>query len=243
MPTGAKKAARCARAHSATSGTDFMVTKVLLGDQRRRLPRTGRAGGQHHAALQRALHSRGARRAAGRARRVVSARHVRVPARERAAHLLQHAHALVVRPRRSRTLLGRSALPRRLLRLDPGGLGRCALLVSPTRCTTMGASGAVFGILGAGPDPRAEPTSTSSAGTALIVVILNLALSFTLNSVSIGGPRRRPRRRRSLRPRFSGFGRGHAVVRRGSTSPPRPSLVAIAAGSVLIAYFKVRGYA
>ena len=115
-----------------------------------------------------------------------------------------------------------------------------ALLVTPDKLT-VGASGAVFGILGAGLILERNNINVFG-GQALIVVILNLALSFTLNSVSIGGHVGGLVGGGLCILVLSGFGRGHAVYGRFNFAAAA-GLVAIAAGSVLIAYFRVRGYA
>lgn len=115
-----------------------------------------------------------------------------------------------------------------------------ALVLTPDR-PTIGASGAVFGILGAGLILERSNINVFG-GSALIIVILNLALSFTLNSVSIGGHVGGLIGGALCILVLSGFGRGHAVYGRFNVVAAT-GLVAVAAGSVLIAYFKVRGYA
>jgi membrane associated rhomboid family serine protease len=115
-----------------------------------------------------------------------------------------------------------------------------ALLVSPG-IPTIGASGAVFGILGAGLVLERSRINVFG-GSALIIVILNLALSFTLNNVSIGGHVGGLVGGALCVLAFSRFGRGHAVYGRFDVLTAA-SILAIAVGSVAIAYFKVRGYA
>jgi membrane associated rhomboid family serine protease len=115
-----------------------------------------------------------------------------------------------------------------------------ALVLTPDR-PTIGASGAVFGILGAGLVLERSNINVFG-GSALIIIILNLALSFTLNSVSIGGHVGGLIGGALCILVLSSFGRGHAVYGRFNVAAAA-GLVAIAAASVLIAYFKVRGYA
>lgn len=115
-----------------------------------------------------------------------------------------------------------------------------SLVLTPDK-PTIGASGAVFGILGAGLVLERSNINVFG-GSALIVVILNLALSFTLSSVSIGGHVGGLIGGALCIFVLSSFGRGHAVYGRFNVVAAA-GLVAIAAGSVLIAYFKVRGYA
>jgi len=115
-----------------------------------------------------------------------------------------------------------------------------SLLLTPDK-PTIGASGAVFGILGAGLVLERHNINVFG-GSALIVVILNLALSFTLSSVSIGGHVGGLVGGALCVIALSGFGRGHAVYGRFNAVAAL-GLVAVAVGSVAIAYFKVRGYA
>jgi membrane associated rhomboid family serine protease len=115
-----------------------------------------------------------------------------------------------------------------------------ALLINPDTFT-VGASGAVFGILGAGLILERHNINVFR-GSALIIVILNLALSFTLNSVSIGGHVGGLVGGGLCVLVLSRFGRGHAVYGRFDFAAAA-GLLAVAAGSVLIAYLQVRGYA
>jgi len=115
-----------------------------------------------------------------------------------------------------------------------------ALLVSP-EVPTIGASGAVFGILGAGLVLERSRINVFG-GSALIIVVLNLALSFTLNNVSIGGHVGGLVGGALCVLALSGYGRGHAVYGRVNMVTVL-GLLAVAVGSIAIAYFKVRGYA
>jgi membrane associated rhomboid family serine protease len=115
-----------------------------------------------------------------------------------------------------------------------------ALLINPDTFT-VGASGAVFGILGAGLILERHNINVFG-GSALIIVILNLALSFTLNSVSIGGHVGGLVGGALCVLVLSRFGRGHAAYSRFDFAAAA-GLLAVAAGSVLIAYLQVRGYA
>jgi membrane associated rhomboid family serine protease len=136
-------------------------------------------------------------------------------------------------------LLGRSRfLAVYFISILAGSAG--ALLVSP-EVPTIGASGAVFGILGAGLVLERSRINVFG-GSALLIVILNLALSFTLNNVSIGGHVGGLVGGALCVFAFARFGRGHAVYGRFDFLTAA-SLLAIAVGSVAIAYFKVRGYA
>ena len=157
------------------------------------------AGRRDQLSRRQALRRLGAPGAAGRGRRLVAARHRDVPAREHPPHRVQHARALLAR--HDRRALGRdAALPARLLRLGPRRLGRGALVSSPF-AVTVGASGAIFGLIGA--LLILEYLQTGSlVGQAMVLIVINLALTFAVPNISIGGPPRRARRRhrRDVRP-------------------------------------------
>ena len=115
-----------------------------------------------------------------------------------------------------------------------------ALLVSPD-VATIGASGAVFGILGAGLVLERNRINVFG-GSALFVVILNLAFTFTVSYVSIGGHVGGLIGGALTVLVLSHFGRGHAIYGR-LDFVSIAGLVAIAAGSLVISYLRVRGYA
>jgi membrane associated rhomboid family serine protease len=114
-----------------------------------------------------------------------------------------------------------------------------ALLVSPN-VYTVGASGAVFGILGAGLvlERRSVPVF---GGSALLVIILNLALTFTLNNISIGGHIGGLVGGALAMLALTRFGRRHAVYGRiGAVEVA--SLVGLAALAVSVAYVGANGF-
>ena len=79
-----------------------------------------------------------------------------------------------------------------LAALLAGSLG--ALLASP-RALTIGASGAVFGLMGAHlMASRAGGRRARDSGV-MGLLVLNLVTTFLIPNISIGGPHRRPRRR------------------------------------------------
>jgi membrane associated rhomboid family serine protease len=108
-----------------------------------------------------------------------------------------------------------------------------ALLLDPLQ-PTLGASGAIYGILGA--LLVLEYLSTGSlAGQAMTLIVLNLALTFTIPNISIGG-------------HLGGLAGGIAgtfllVQFRRSLPLATLGLVGVGTLSVAIAYWKVRGYA
>jgi membrane associated rhomboid family serine protease len=115
-----------------------------------------------------------------------------------------------------------------------------ALLLSPTS-VTVGASGAVFGVLGAG--LVLERTGTYVfGGQALGLIIVNVIFSFVISNVSLGGHLGGLVGGILAMLALSRFGRGHAAYGRIGAEGIL-GLVAIAAASVAIAYLRVRGYA
>jgi membrane associated rhomboid family serine protease len=115
-----------------------------------------------------------------------------------------------------------------------------ALLLSPTRLT-VGASGAVFGILGAGVLLERRRIYVFGGG-ALMVVLFNLAFSFIAPNISVGGHLGGLAGGMLAMLALSRFGRGHAVYGRVGLAGVA-GLVAVGVVSVAIAYARVRGLA
>lgn len=115
-----------------------------------------------------------------------------------------------------------------------------ALLVSP-EAATVGASGAVFGVLGAGLVLERRGINVFG-GAALMIVLLNVAISLFVPNISLGG-------------HLGGLAGGILVIlalMHFSRNHPAYSkidvltvtmLVAIGLGSLLLAYLRIRGYA
>ena len=114
-----------------------------------------------------------------------------------------------------------------------------ALLLSGEFVNTVGASGAVFGILGAGLVLERKQVYVFGGG-ALFVVILNVAFTFAVSNISIGG-------------HLGGLAGGMLAMLALSIAGRHPvygridplavlMLVGIAAASILVAYLRVRGY-
>ncbi|MFN2468876.1 MAG: rhomboid family intramembrane serine protease [Gaiellaceae bacterium] len=116
-----------------------------------------------------------------------------------------------------------------------------ALLASPPNSITVGASGAIFGILGAMLIIEYQQTG-SLAGNALTLIAVNLAFTFYAPNISIGG------HLGGLAGGIAGtlalarFGRGHAAYGRLGVAG-LAGLLAVAVISVALSYWKVRGLA
>jgi membrane associated rhomboid family serine protease len=115
-----------------------------------------------------------------------------------------------------------------------------ALLLDPTT-PTVGASGAIFGILGAGLVLERQRDYVFG-GSALGIIIINLIFTWTISSISKGGHVGGLVGGIIVALGLTRFGRGHAAYGR-TGAPGIAAIVAVAVGSVLVAYWKVRGYA
>ena len=117
-----------------------------------------------------------------------------------------------------------------------GGAG--ALLLTPMS-PTVGASGAVFGILGVGLFLERRGINVFG-GIALAVVAFNILFSFVVPNISIGGHLGGLAGGLAAAFVLSGFGRGHAAYQR--LRPVEMSaLVAIGLVALALAYARVRG--
>jgi membrane associated rhomboid family serine protease len=115
-----------------------------------------------------------------------------------------------------------------------------ALLLSPGN-PTIGASGAVFGILGAGLVLERIRIDVFG-GSALFIVIFNLAFTFTVSYISIGSHIGGLVAGALTVLVLSRFGKGHAVYGRFDLASAA-GLLAIGVVSVAVAYLRARGYA
>ena len=114
-----------------------------------------------------------------------------------------------------------------------------ALLLDPLT-PTVGASGAIFGILGAG-FVLERQRDYVFGGSALGIIVLNLVFTFSINNISIGGHIGGLIGGALCALGLTRFGRGHAAYGRpGALGVATMLLVAVA--SVLIAYWKAKGY-
>jgi len=115
-----------------------------------------------------------------------------------------------------------------------------ALLVTPTG-VTVGASGAIYGILGAAIVLERQGTYVLG-GSALTLLIVNLAFSFAVPGISIGGHIGGAVGGALCILALSRIGKGSAAYSRIDVLSIA-SLLAIGAISIAVAYWKVRGYA
>jgi membrane associated rhomboid family serine protease len=106
---------------------------------------------------------------------------------------------------------------------------------------TVGASGAIFGILGALLILEWQATG-KLGGQAMTLIVINLAFSFTFAGISWGGHVGGLIGGILATLAFARWGKGHAAYGRlGITGSL--GLVAVAIASVVVAYWKVRGLA
>jgi membrane associated rhomboid family serine protease len=125
--------------------------------------------------------------------------------------------------------------------LVSGLAGSAGALVLTPHAVTVGASGAIFGILGAMLILEWQTTGRLG-GNALTLIVINLALSFALANVSIGGHVGGLIGGILTTLAFAHWGRGHAAYGRLGLAGVA-GLVLVAAASIAIAYWQVRGLA
>jgi membrane associated rhomboid family serine protease len=114
-----------------------------------------------------------------------------------------------------------------------------ALIAAPTE-PTVGASGAIFGILGAGLVLE-QQRDYVFGGSALGVIIINLIFTFSIPNISIGGHIGGLIGGAAATLGLSRFGRGHAAYGRPG-AVGTASIVIVGVASVAIAYLTTRGY-
>jgi membrane associated rhomboid family serine protease len=128
-----------------------------------------------------------------------------------------------------------------LLYLVSGLAGSAGALIDKPLSPTVGASGAIFGILGAMLVLEWQ-RSHVIGGSVLPIIAINLVFTFTISSISIGGHIGGLVGGALGVLALSRFGRGHAVYGRVGLAGI-VGLLAVGVVSVAIAYWKVRGYA
>jgi membrane associated rhomboid family serine protease len=115
-----------------------------------------------------------------------------------------------------------------------------ALLLSDPGTPTVGASGAIFGLLGAALVLESQRTYVLG-GSALSIIVLNLIITFAVPNISIGGHLGGLAGGAATAFALSGFGRGTAAYRRLG-APEIAGVVAVGVLSIAVAYWRVRGY-
>jgi membrane associated rhomboid family serine protease len=114
-----------------------------------------------------------------------------------------------------------------------------ALLFSPN-AVTVGASGAIFGILGAALVLESQ-RSYVLGGQALGLIVVNLVITFAIPNISVGGHLGGLAGGALSMLALSRFGRTHAIYGRPGVIGVA-GLVAVGLASVLVAYVRVQGY-
>ena len=128
-----------------------------------------------------------------------------------------------------------------LLYLVSGLAGSAGALIANPEAVTVGASGAIFGILGAAIVLERQQTYVLG-GSAITLLVVNLAFTFAVPGISIGGHLGGLAGGALCILALSRFGKGNAAYSRIDLVSIA-SLVAVGLLSVAVAYWKVRGYA
>jgi membrane associated rhomboid family serine protease len=122
-----------------------------------------------------------------------------------------------------------------------GLAGAAGALIANPNSITVGASGAIFGLLGAGLILEWQATG-SLAGNYLTLIVINLAISFAVPGISVGGHLGGLVGGIVTTLAFTHFGRRRTTFA-GVGTTAVATLLVVGGASVLIAYWKVRGLA
>jgi membrane associated rhomboid family serine protease len=128
-----------------------------------------------------------------------------------------------------------------LLYLVSGLAGSAGALIASPTVPTVGASGAIFGILGAAIVLERQQTYVLG-GSAITLLVVNLAFTFAVPGISIGGHLGGLAGGALAILALSQFGKRSAVYSRFDIVSIA-SLLGIGVLSVAVAYWKVKGYA
>jgi membrane associated rhomboid family serine protease len=128
-----------------------------------------------------------------------------------------------------------------LLYLVSGLAGSAGALLFTPESITVGASGAIFGILGSALVLERQRTYVLGGG-AVGIIVLNLAFTFAIPGISIGGHLGGLAGGALGTLALSRFGRGHAVYGRPGVIGI-VGVVAVGIASILVAYWRVQTYA
>lgn len=121
-----------------------------------------------------------------------------------------------------------------------GLAGSAGALVFSPNAVTVGASGAIFGILGAALVLESQ-RSYVLGGQALGLIVINLVLTFAIPNISVGGHLGGLAGGALCMLALSRFGRTHGIYGRPGLIGVL-GLVAVGVASVAVAYFRVQGY-
>jgi membrane associated rhomboid family serine protease len=128
-----------------------------------------------------------------------------------------------------------------MLYLVSGLAGSAGALVLDPTVPTVGASGAIFGILGAGLVLERQRDYVFG-GSALGIIVINLVFTFSIANISIGGHVGGLIGGAAATLGLSRFGRGHAAYGRAGLLGLM-TIVAVGIAAVGVAYWKAKGYA
>ncbi len=128
-----------------------------------------------------------------------------------------------------------------LLYVVSGLAGSAGALIASPNAVTVGASGAIFGILGAAIVLERQQTYVLG-GSAITLLVVNLAFTFAVPGISIGGHLGGLAGGALAILALSQLGKRSAVYSRFDLASIA-SLLAIGVVSVAVAYLKIRGYA
>ncbi|HEX9381232.1 MAG TPA: rhomboid family intramembrane serine protease [Gaiellaceae bacterium] len=128
-----------------------------------------------------------------------------------------------------------------LLYLVSGLAGSAGALVLDPTTPTVGASGAIFGILGAGLVLERQRDYVFG-GSALGIIVINLVFTFSISNISVGGHIGGLIGGAAATLGFSRFGRGHVAYGRAGLVGAA-TIVVVGVASIGIAYWKAKGYA
>jgi membrane associated rhomboid family serine protease len=115
-----------------------------------------------------------------------------------------------------------------------------ALVLTQPNQFTVGASGAIFGLLGAALVFERQRNYVLG-GSALSIIVLNLVLTFAVPNISIGGHVGGLAGGAIAGLALSRFGRGHAIYGRPGALGVA-AIVAVGMASVVVAYLRVESY-
>jgi membrane associated rhomboid family serine protease len=126
-----------------------------------------------------------------------------------------------------------------VLYLVSGLSGSAGALIFSPNAVTVGASGAIFGILGAALVLESQ-RSYVLGGQAFGLIVINLVLTFAIPNISVGGHLGGLAGGALGTLALSRFGRGHAIYGRPGVIGVL-GLVAVGVASVAVAYWRVQG--